>query len=158
MDVIGIEKAVSSRLGCSGGLAGGGWRTLVLLVVAIVTSAAALFASFTSSTGRVSIWFSVPFPVLSSYGDVGSNSSTSWPTLPLSHAPPPLARPLLPLGPSSSPVAAAPPSPSPTASFVASEVLLPTFLRGLNVYVENNSLISCRYTADAAFLCTFSSS
>ncbi|THU63417.1 hypothetical protein C4D60_Mb01t15530 [Musa balbisiana] len=132
MDVIGIEKAVASRLGCSGGLAGGGWRTLVLLVVAIVTSAAALFASFSSSSGRVSLWFSVPFPALSSYGDVGSNSSTSWPTPPLSHVPPPLARPLLPLGPSSSPVAAAPPSPSPTASFVASKVLLHTFLRGLN--------------------------
>ncbi|KAJ8497743.1 hypothetical protein OPV22_008295 [Ensete ventricosum] len=116
MDVVGIEKAVASRLGCSGCLAGGGWRTLVLLVVALATSAAALFASFSSSSsGRVSLWFSVPFPALSSYGDGGSDSSTSWPTLPLSHAPPPLASPLLPLGPSSSPLATAPPSPSPTA-------------------------------------------
>ncbi|URD74950.1 exostosin family [Musa troglodytarum] len=132
MDVIGIAKAVASRLGCCGGLAGGGWRTLVLLAVALATSAAALFASSSSSsTGRVSIWFSVPFPALSSYGDVGSNSSTSWPTLPLSHAPPPLARAPLPLGPSSSPVASAPPSPSPIASSVASEVKLRTFLRGL---------------------------
>ncbi|RRT60533.1 hypothetical protein BHE74_00057447 [Ensete ventricosum] len=113
MDVVGIEKAVASRLGCSGCLAGGGWRTLVLLVVALATSAAALFASFSSSSsGRVSLWFSVPFPALSSYGDGGSDSSTSWPTLPLSHAPPPLASPLLPLGPSSSPLATAPPSPT----------------------------------------------
>ncbi|CAL9779438.1 unnamed protein product [Musa acuminata subsp. burmannicoides] len=92
---IHIEKALSSCLGCGG--AAGGWSKLLLLV-ALVTSAAALFASFSSNFG-VSFWFSAPSSLLASYRDVVANSSTEelvLPSLPPPRASSPSLAPLLP--------------------------------------------------------------
>lgn len=62
--MIDYEKAVARCLGWGGGAGAGGWRSLLLLV-ALVASTAALYASF-SSTLRVSAWFLVPPPSNSS--------------------------------------------------------------------------------------------
>ncbi|XP_064994763.1 probable glycosyltransferase At5g25310 [Musa acuminata AAA Group] len=62
--MIDYEKAVARCLGWGGGVGAGGWRSLLLLV-ALVASMAALYASF-SSTLRVSAWFLVPPPSNSS--------------------------------------------------------------------------------------------
>ncbi|RZS17549.1 hypothetical protein BHM03_00049703 [Ensete ventricosum] len=89
---INIEKPLSSRLGCGG--AAGGWSKL-LLVVALVTSAGALFASFSSNFG-VSVWFSAPSSLLASHRDVVANSSTEELVLPPPRASSPPLAPLLP--------------------------------------------------------------
>ncbi|RWW83891.1 hypothetical protein BHE74_00007579 [Ensete ventricosum] len=89
---INIEKPLSSRLGCGG--AAGGWSKL-LLVVALVTSAGALFASFSSNFG-VSVWFSAPSSLLASHRDVVTNSSSVELVLPPPRASSPPLAPLLP--------------------------------------------------------------
>ncbi|URD85964.1 hypothetical protein MUK42_27422 [Musa troglodytarum] len=89
MAMIDYEKAVARGVGSGGGAGARGWRSLLLLV-ALVASTAALYASF-SSTLRVSAWFLVP-PLSNSSPEEFVLLPSTCPTHP--HTRPLLGRPL----------------------------------------------------------------
>ncbi|URD85959.1 hypothetical protein MUK42_27422 [Musa troglodytarum] len=112
MAMIDYEKAVARGVGSGGGAGARGWRSLLLLV-ALVASTAALYASF-SSTLRVSAWFLVP-PLSNSSPEEFVLLPSTCPTHP--HTRPALVKPASTPPPTEVPVSTASPSliaPSPS--------------------------------------------